>query len=48
MAKPAYPSSSIRVVVGRPYVVQPCLLYDRVLQCHLVLDVYRYHRLGSD
>lgn len=42
IAKSAFPSSSIRVLVGRPYVVQPCLLYDRVLQYHLVVGVYRY------
>ena len=48
IAKPAFPSSRIRVVVGRPYVVQVFLLYDRVLQYHLVGGVHRYRGLGSE
>ena len=36
IAKPAFPSSSIRVVADLPFLVQPCPLHDSVLDCCLV------------
>ena len=47
IAKPAFPSSSIHVVVGHPYVVQPFVLNDDVLQ-YLVVRIYHYRGLESE